>query len=91
VGIRDKAKAAELEEAKMWAFYNGLSPKPHAALKATRKYHDTYKWNCYLFYANGYSDGVAMKQEMEKARPFITMKDVAGRHDMWGRSKEDAR
>ncbi len=39
-------------------------------------------------YQKGLADGVAMKKEMEKARPF-TMKDVAGRHDMWESDRPD--
>jgi hypothetical protein len=49
-GITSFGAMQLLEEAKLKAFYAGLSPKPDAML---------------VEYAKGYSDGVAMKREME--------------------------
>jgi hypothetical protein len=50
-GITSFGAMQLLEEAKLKAFYAGLSPKPDAML---------------VEYAKGYSDGVNMKREMEK-------------------------
>jgi hypothetical protein len=78
-GITSLGAMQMLEEAKLKAFHAGLSPKPYAVLAETARSLfenglisvDDYNklmpssLSSSYHYAKGYSDGVAMKREME--------------------------
>jgi hypothetical protein len=80
-GITSLGAMQMLEEAKLKAFHAGLSPKPYAVLAETARSLfenglisvDDYNklmpssLSSSYHYAKGYSDGVAMKREMEKS------------------------